>query len=89
MIFKGAASAKGSTRGPQCRCLFILKNNIFVNDIMIDLFFSSSPIFSVENRTCEDVKTYFLALHLILGEKLESCLFALICVGSATTNCLT
>ena len=64
--FKGTARTKGSVRGPQYRCLLIimyciLKNNLFVNDIRrIDLFFSSSPIFSVEDRTSEDVKTFFL-----------------------------
>ena len=80
-----------------------------MNDIRIDLFYSSSPIFSVEDSTySEDVKTFFLlfakfwaenrtsadvviffsffALHLILGGKLVSCLFALICVGSAFCN---
>ena len=50
-----------------------LKNNNFVNNIKMDLIFSSSPIFSEENRTSEDVKTFFFALHLILGEKLDVC----------------
>ena len=31
----------------------------------------------------------FFAPHLFLGEILESRLFALICMKSATTNCLT
>ena len=64
------------------------KNNLFVNDIRIDLFCSSSPIFSAEKWTSEDVKIFFatlggefdicqrdltfFALHLILGGKLES-----------------
>ena len=30
-----------------------------MNDTGIDLFFNSSPIFSVENRTSGDVKTFF------------------------------
>ena len=59
-----------------------------MKDIKDRPFFSSSPMFSVENRTFEDVMTFF-ALRLILGGKLESCLFALICAGYATTNSLT
>ena len=43
--FKGAVRAKESVRGPQYRCLLIInvkhivKNNHFVNDIRVDLFF--------------------------------------------------
>ena len=44
-----------------------------------------------ENWTCALCRRddLFFALRLILDGKFESCLFALIYVGSAKTNCLT
>ena len=63
----------------------ILKNNLFVDDIRIDLFFSSSSIFSKGNGTSEDIKTFFCS-SLDFGRKIR---IVFICVGSATTHCLT
>ena len=52
-----------------------------MNDIKVDLFFLVAHRYF--QRKTGHLKTWgpFFALHLILGEKLESCLFALILYG--------